>query len=135
MTTFYTYPDTTPIKSGGAKEFFKSALETAREIDRGNHVTAKHTIFVEADDLAALLKAERRELRELIQFLRGQKKVLFPTLIKKMRRAQITLNKDLAVLERCSLVKVEQEVNPGHGRRKVIIPLYGKQPLEFKAIV
>ncbi|MCK5231950.1 MAG: transcriptional regulator [Desulfobulbaceae bacterium] len=120
------------IKSGGAKEFFKSALETAREIDRGNHVTAKHTIFVEADDLAALLKAERREL---IQFLRGQKKVLFPTLIKKMRRAQITLNKDLAVLERCSLVKVEQEVNPGHGRRKVIIPLYGKQPLEFKAIV
>ncbi len=120
------------IKSGGAKEFFKSALETAREIDRGNHVTAKHTIFVEADDLAALLKAERREL---IQFLRGQKKVLFPTLIKKMRRAQITLNKDLAVLERCSLIKVEQEVNPGHGRRKVIIPLYGKQPLEFKAIV
>ena len=55
------------IKSGTLDDFFASAKETAKEIDEGRKITPKNIIWVEPDDLRALLKPERTSL---VRFLR-----------------------------------------------------------------
>ena len=61
---------TVEIKAGYLEDFFISARQTAREIDQGNWLTPKNIIWVEAEDLAALLEPKRIVL--LHQITRGK---------------------------------------------------------------
>lgn len=105
------------IKSGSLSEFFASARETAKEIDEARAITPKNIIWVEPNDLRALLKPERTNL---VKFLRQNHRITFSDLMQAMERTSSSLNNDLALLSKYDLVKISKESNPGHGIRKVV---------------
>lgn len=105
------------IKSGSLSDFFVSARETAKEIDEARPITPKNIIWVEPNDLRALLKPERTNL---VKFLRQNNQISFSDLMQAMGRTSSSLNNDLELLSKYELVKISRKSNPGHGMRKVI---------------
>jgi predicted transcriptional regulator len=122
----------TEIKKGTLDEFFASAKETAKEIDARKKITPKKAIWVETDDFLKLLKPSRIEL---IRFLRGEQKVYYSTLLESLHKSPSSLSQDLELLSRYGLIEIDMEVNPGHGRKKVIRPLFEDEVFELKAAV
>ena len=120
------------IRNGTIEDFFDSALQTAREIDRGEKVTPKHTIWMETDDLLKILKPQRRKL---LHYLKNKTKVYYSALLKELNKSPSSLNRDLELLSRYGLVDILKEPNAGHGIRKVIRPLFTNECIEFKAIL
>jgi predicted transcriptional regulator len=120
------------IKNGTLDDFFDSALQTAKEIDERQKVTPKHTIWMETKDLLDILKPQRTSL---IKYLRGKTKVYYQDLLRDLHKSPSGLNKDLELLQKYKLIEVTKEPNSGHGVRKVIVPLLGNDPIEFKAVV
>lgn len=117
------------IKSGSLSDFFSSAKETAREIDRGKKVTHKNTVWVDAKDLMLLLKPERTNL---VKYLRKEKKTAFSKLAKAMNRSPVSLNHDLKILSKYGLVTITKRTNPGHGLYKVIESNLINNKIEFR---
>lgn len=117
------------VKTGSMDDFFASAKSTAREIDSGQPVTRKNTIWVEAEDLMKLLKPERTAL---LQLLRKENRIVFSKLMQALQRSPTSLNNDLKLLSRYGLIRIQREVNPGHGYHKVIEAGFGKEKLEFR---
>ena len=75
------------LKAGTLSDFFASAKETAKEIDSGEKVTRKNTIWVDSIDLMAILKPERTRL---VKYLRKKKRVVFSELMSKMKRTPVS---------------------------------------------
>lgn len=121
---------TIKLKTGDLDDFFISAQETARQIDQDKKITKKNNIWLEPQDLMAILKPERTKI---IQFLRKNKKIVFSQLAKEMQRTPMSLNNDLKILSKCQLIRVSKESNPGHGIHKVIEPLFNNKKIEFNA--
>ncbi len=118
------------IKPGTLSDFFSSARETAREIDEGRKITRKNIIWVEPEDLRALLKSERTNL---VKFLRKNNRVIFSELSQAMERSPSSLNNDLDILHKYQLVKIHKESNPGHGVRKVIESTFDDERIQVIA--
>lgn len=118
------------IKSGTLDDFFASAKETAREIDERRKITPKNIIWVEPDDLRALLKPERTNL---VRFLRQHNRVIFSELMQAMGRTPASLNNDLEILSKYQLVRIYKEPNPGHGVRKVIESTFDNKRIQVIA--
>ena len=118
------------LKAGSISDFFASAKETAKEIDKGRKVTKKNIIWVDPIDLMAILKPERTKI---VQYLRKKRRVFFSDLMTDMRRTPVSLNNDLKILSKYQLVKIFKEPNPGHGVHKVIESTFGNEKIEFKA--
>lgn len=120
------------IKNGTLDEFFVSAKATAREIDSNQKVTPKHTIWMETEDLLAILKPSRTQL---IQYLKDKTKVYYSIMAKELKKSPTSLNRDLDLLLKYQLIDISKESNAGHGIRKVIRPLFPNESLEFRAVV
>lgn len=121
---------TIKLKTGDLNDFFTSAKQTAKQIDQGKKITKKNSIWLEPQDLMAVLKPERTKI---IQFLRKNKKIVFSQLAKEMHRTPVSLNNDLKILSKCQLIRVSKESNPGHGIHKIIEPLFNDEKIEFNA--
>ena len=115
------------IKPGSLSDFFASARETAKEIDEGRTVTPKNIIWVEPDDLRALLKPERTRL---VEYLRQNNRVIFSDLMQAMGRTPSSLNNDLEILSKYQLVRIFREPNPGHGVRKIIESTFDNERIQ-----
>jgi predicted transcriptional regulator len=124
------YKMSVTIKSGSLSDFFRSAKETAQEIDKGQQVTPKNIIWVEPNDLRALLKPERTSL---VKYLRQNNRVVFSELLRAMGRSPSSLNNDLAILSKYQLVKIFREPNPGHGTRRIIEATFGNERIQMFA--
>jgi len=120
------------IKSGTLDDFFDSALQTAKEIDEQDRVTPKHTIWMEPDDLALMLKAPRVRL---MQYLKEKDKVYYSDLLHDTQKSPASLNRDLELLSRYQLIRIDKEPNTGHGIRKVIRPLFPREPIVLQATI
>lgn len=80
----------------------------------------------------AILKPDRTQL---VQHLRNKKRVIFSELMSDMNRTPVSLNNDLKILSKYQLVKIIREVNAGHGVHKVIVPAFGNEKIEFRAVI
>ncbi|MBS1250841.1 MAG: hypothetical protein MAG431_02438 [Chloroflexi bacterium] len=118
------------IKPGTLSDFFSSAKETAKEIDEERKITPKNIIWVDPEDLRALLKEERTNL---VKFLRQNNRVIFSELSQAMNRSPSSLNNDLDILHKYQLVKIYKEPNPGHGVRKVIESTFDDERIQVIA--
>ncbi len=115
------------IKSGTLSDFFASAKETAREIDKGKKFTKKNIIWVDPEDLILLLKPERTNL---VRYLRKEKKVVFSELMQVLNRSHASLNNDLKILSKYDLIRISTENK--HGIHKVIESSFGNEKIEFR---
>jgi predicted transcriptional regulator len=120
------------IKNGTLDDFLDSARATARDIDAGKKITFKKTIWVESEDMMQLLKPERTRM---IEYLRTHGPVCFSELVKAMNRTRVSVNRDLEVLEKYSLIHTRTESNRGHGLCKMVLPDFGRDKILLEAAV
>ena len=119
------------IQAGSLSDFFESARETARQIDRGEKLTRKKTLWVEPSDLLRLLNPRRSSL---VRYLRGKKRVMLDDLVTDTNRTAKSLNSDLSILSEYELVRISDEEDAENKEfRKVTEPTFGNQLIELKA--
>ena len=120
------------IKNGTLDDFFDSAIESAKEIDKGKEITKKFTIWMDTDDLLQILKPQRTTL---LKYLKDKSKVYYSSLLNTLNKSPSSLNRDLELLSKYNLIEIVKEPNSGHGIKKVIKPLYSHEDIEFKAMI
>jgi predicted transcriptional regulator len=114
------------VSSGSVETFMGRSLERARKIDRGERLAPEITrTFEDPADLMRVLSAERVRLIRAIRAKPAPVSELAATL----RRDRKAVKRDVSLLESFGLVNAREEVNPGHGRRRIIEPLAAKYQL------
>lgn len=118
----------TIFKVGNLEDFFSSVTETAREIDKGEKVTPKHTIWIDPQDLTSLLQPT-------FKFIRKHKRVYFSELSQALHRSHRCLNKDLSVLLKYELIHIHNELNSKHRKERVIESTLHNEQIELRIIM
>jgi predicted transcriptional regulator len=114
------------VSSGSFEGFVGRSLARARKMDRGERLTPEITMtFEDPADLVRVLSVERVRVIHAIREKPGSVSELAVTL----RRDRKAVKRDVSLLESFGLVKAREEVNPGHGRRRIIEPLAAKYQL------
>ena len=111
------------LSSGIVDEFVGRSLERARKMDRGERLPAEITMtFEDPADLVRVLSTER------VRLLRTVRSKVEPVseLAVTLQRDRKAVRRDVSLLEAFGLVHAREEVNPGHGRRRVIEPRAAK---------
>jgi predicted transcriptional regulator len=98
-------------------EYFERLRKRARALDRGEKLTPGITIsFADPMELLAVLTSERVRLLSHVK-VRSQQISALATGLKRDVRA---VSRDVSVLENAGLLRTRYEVNPGHGRLKIV---------------
>jgi predicted transcriptional regulator len=105
------------IKTGSVEDFFNHHKEIAKKIDNNESVEASNTIWIEVEELAQIIKPERKKI---INYLQQNKEVLLTDLINWTGRTRVSVNNDIKVLSRYNFLNVLEKPNPNHGIHKVI---------------
>ena len=108
------------ITTGTADEFFERVRAHAAKLDRGESISPGITItFEDPLEMLEVLTAER------VRLLRRAKKGAAPVadLASALRRDVRAVSRDVDRLERAGLLRTSFQINPGHGRRKVVEPV------------
>ncbi len=114
------------VSSGSVEAFIGRSLERARRLDRGEKLAPEITMtFEDPADLVRVLSAERVRV---IHALR-EKPAPVSELAATLRRDRKAVKRDVALLESFGLVNSREEINPGHGRKRVIEPRAAKYQL------
>jgi len=111
---------------GAADEFFKRSLGRAQKLDRGEKLLPEMRVTFE--DPAELMRALTVKRVELIAAIRKQPACL-SELAQTLNRDRAAVDRDVKVLASFGLLKTVWEVNPGHGRRKIVQPLASRYEL------
>jgi predicted transcriptional regulator len=114
------------VSSGSVEAFVTRSLERARKLDRGERLPPEITmIFEDPSDLIRVLSAERVRVIHAVR----EKPAPVSELAATLRRDRKAVKRDVTLLESFGLVNAREEINPGHGRRRVIEPLAAKYQL------
>lgn len=107
------------VSSGTVEAFIGRSLERARKMDRGEELPCEITMtFEDPADLVRMLSAERvRVLRSV-----RAKPAPISELAATLGRDRKAVKRDVSLLESFGLLNAREEVNPGHGRRRIIEP-------------
>jgi len=117
------------IVSGTLADFFESARETAREIDAGQSLTHKQTLWVEAEDLVKLLQPQRLRL---VHYLKSHSRVVLHDLAQAMQRQPSSVSRDLAVLAKYQLIRMTESPHTHRQVDQLIEPLFGQEGIELR---
>ena len=114
------------VSSGSVDAFIGRSLERARKLDRGSKLPPEITMtFEDPADLVRVLSAERVRVIHAVR----QKPAPVSELAATLRRDRKAVRRDVSLLESFGLVNAREEINPGHGRRRIIEPLAAKYQL------
>lgn len=119
------------ITADGKEGFFSRGKEIAKLADQGKSIPEKRIInFDTAEEMLAILTKSRRNLMKLIR----EKNASITDIAHLMHRDRAAVAKDIKLLEQYGLVKVNEEINPGHGHRKVVHAI-SKRPIQLEAAI
>jgi len=111
------------IGIGTLEEFFASAKEHARALDRGERLKKEISItFDNATDMLSVMSAQRVQLLEAAR----RKELSVSKLASALKRDSRAVSRDIAVLEQFGMLKTRYETNPGHGRQRIVSSTAGK---------
>ncbi len=112
-------PRRVTVSSETVEAFIGRSLKRARKMDRGERVPSEITMtFEDPSDLVRVLSAERVRVLHAVRAKPAPVSELAVTL----RRDRKAVRRDVSLLESFGLVNTREELNPGHGRRRVIEP-------------
>jgi predicted transcriptional regulator len=119
-------PKNLDVSTGTVKAFFDRSLNRARKLDRGEKLPAELRLTFE--DPADLLRALTTQRIRVLYAVR-KKPVPVSDLAVVLKRDRTAVKRDVKILTSLGLVKIHEETNPGHGRRKIVEPLASKYEL------
>ncbi|MGO9258817.1 MAG: MarR family transcriptional regulator [Bryobacteraceae bacterium] len=109
--------------TGTAKAFFERSLNRARKLDRGEKIPAELRLtFEDPADLLRVLTAQRVRVLDAVR----KKPAPVSELAMVLKRDRTAVKRDVRILTSFGLVRIIEETNPGHGRRKTVEPLAAK---------
>jgi predicted transcriptional regulator len=119
-------PPRVTVSSGMVEAFIGRSLERARKMDRGEKLPSEITMtFEDPSDLVRVLSAERVRVLHAVR----TKPAAVSELAATLRRDRKAVKRDVSLLESFGLVSRREEINPGHGRRRIIEPCAAKYQL------
>jgi len=105
------------LRIGSTEDFFSRLREHAEKLDRGETLPPGITItFEDPEDLLEVLTSER--VRLLRKVKGGSHRI--SALATGLKRDVRAVSRDVSVLENAGLLRTRYEVNPGHGRLKIV---------------
>jgi predicted transcriptional regulator len=115
------------IKTGSADKFMMHVKRIMRSADQGKTIETSHTFAFENP-------------QEMLHFLTNKKLALIDSIrnnpdsitniAKLIKRNRASVYRDIHDLEEVGIVKILYEVNPGHGRHKIVQLTASKLKLE-----
>jgi predicted transcriptional regulator len=114
------------VETGTAEAFIERSLVRARKLDCGESLpTEMRLTFEDPADLLQVLTSQR------LGILRAVRRQPSPVsdLARLLNRDSSAIKRDVKVLVSFGLVKTHDEINPSHGRRKIVEPLASKYEL------
>ena len=108
------------VRTDGFEGYAKRAQERAGKLARGEKVIAEKTInFESALEMRKVLTVERLRLLETTR-----KQALSVTgLATVLKRDPKSVRRDVLKLVRVGALRTREEINPGHGRVKIVEPV------------
>jgi len=108
------------IHSDGFEGYAKRALARARKLDRREPIKPEITITFENPlAMAEVLTAERLRLFQEVK----TKAVSISALAAALKRDPKSVRRDVVKLEQAGVVRTREEINPGHGRARIVEPV------------
>lgn len=121
-----TRPRRITVASGSVEEYISRSVSRARKLDRGERLPSEIIMtFEDPADLVRVLSAERVRVLRAVRIKPAPVSELAVTL----KRDRKAVRRDVSLLESFGLIDSREEVNPGHGRRKIISPCAAKYQL------
>jgi predicted transcriptional regulator len=108
------------IETDGLDGYAKRALARARKLDRREAIRPEITITF--DDPLAMVEVLTPERLRLMQRVRT-KSLSITALAASLKRDPKSVRRDVAKLERAGVIRTRDEINPGHGRTKIVEPV------------
>jgi len=108
------------IHTDGFEGFKKRSLERAKKLTRGERVaTSRGLTFESPKQMFEVLTVQRLRVVEVAR----TKPYSVTGLAKKLKRDPKSVRRDVAKLEQYGVVRTREEINPGHGRVKIVEPV------------
>jgi len=113
------------VTADGSAGFFRRAREHARKLDRREPIASEITVtFADVADMLRVLSTER------VRLLRVARKALpVSDLAAGLKRDARAVSRDIDLLESFGLIRTRYEINPGHGKRRIVEPQAAKYQL------
>ncbi len=114
------------VSTGNTEDFFERSLKRARRLDHSEKLASQVRLtFEDPADLLRVLTAERIRVIHAVR-MRPAPVTDLAIILKRDRTA---VKRDVKILTSFGLVRIHEEVNPGHGRRKIVHPLASRYEL------
>lgn len=108
------------INTDGFEGYAKRAVARARKLDRREPI--KPEITITFDNPLAMLEVLTAERIRLVQKVRTKSSSI-SALAAALGRDPKSVRRDVLKLERVGVVRTREEINPGHGRVKIVEPV------------
>jgi predicted transcriptional regulator len=108
------------INADGFEGYAKRALERARKLDRREAIRPEITITFE--DPLAMVEVLTKERLRLVQTVRIKPSSI-TALAAALKRDPKSVRRDVLKLKRAGVVRTCEQINPGHGRVKIVEPV------------
>jgi predicted transcriptional regulator len=111
------------VGAGTADAFFRRSAARAQELDRGVKLLPEMRLtFEDPVDLLQVLTEQRILVLDAVR----RNPAPVSELAAVLKRDRTAVRRDVRILTTFGLVKIHEETNPGHGRRKIVAPLASK---------
>ncbi len=108
------------IRTDGFEGHKRRSLARARKLDRGERIEPERTITFESPlDMLEVLTVERVRLCEVAR----TQPFSISGLATALKRDPKSVRRDVLKLERVGVLRTREEINPGHGRVRIVEPV------------
>lgn len=106
------------VKTGTVEDFFSTIKNVMRSADEHKPVkpTCATLTFSDPTEMLHFLSAAKIKL---IKSIRNHPDTV-TNIAKVIKRDRSSVNRDILELKKFGLVKIHEEINPGHGRHKIV---------------
>ncbi len=109
------------------EEFFDRAKKIMRVLDEKGPIESSHTlVFTEPMEMLHFLSEKKMQLINAIRIQPDS----ITNIAKIIKRNRAAVYRDIHEMEQFGLVKTHEEINPGHGRHKIVKSVAPKLKLE-----
>ena len=116
------------VRTGTVEDFFTTVKDVMRTADRGEPIKQNYATLTFADPAEMMHFLSISKIK-LINIIRNHPDTI-TNIAKVSRRNRASVYRDISELEKFGLVKTHEEINPGHGRHKIVELVASKLKLE-----